>query len=75
MLNCVNILPITSRKLNRNIYPNEVLLQEGIGGLLNKSIVLCHQIRTIDKQRLTDTYGEINDIGLQESIIDAICFN
>jgi mRNA interferase MazF len=74
LLNCVNILPITSKKLNRTIYPNEVLLVVGVGGLPNESIVLCHQIRTIDKQRLTKYYGAIEDIVLQHRIIEAICF-
>lgn len=74
LLNCINVFPITSRKPNRRIYPNEVLLAQGIGGLINESIVLCHQIRTIDKQRLLSSYGNISDVSLQESIIDAICF-
>ena len=74
LLNCVNIFPITSRKSSRRIYPNEVLLSQGIGGLPNESIVLCHQIRTIDKQRLSTVYGEIKDISLQNAVIDAVCF-
>jgi mRNA interferase MazF len=46
----VTVLPITSRKQDRKVYPNEALLQKGAGGLERESIVLCHQIRTIDKQ-------------------------
>ena len=55
-------------------YPNEVLLQGGTAGLKNASLVLCYQIRTIDKQRLTKTLGKIDDGGLQEQIIEALCF-
>ncbi|WP_198675337.1 type II toxin-antitoxin system PemK/MazF family toxin [Pleomorphovibrio marinus] len=53
LLNIVNIIPITSRKPDRTIYPNEVLLLAGKHGLENEPIALCHQIRTIDKKRLS----------------------
>jgi mRNA interferase MazF len=53
LLNIVNVIPITSRKLGRNIYPNEVLIPANNFGLKNESILLCHQIRTLDKQRLS----------------------
>lgn len=43
-------------------------------GLPNESIILCHQIRTLDNQRLTLLYGEIGDPKKQEEIIDALCF-
>ncbi len=33
ILPVVNVVPITSRKPNRRIYPNEVLLEIGTGGL------------------------------------------
>jgi mRNA interferase MazF len=74
LLNCVNVLPITSRKPGRRIYPNEVLLPFGVGGLPNESIVLCHQIRTVDKKRLAAEYGNIQDAALQQTVIDALCF-
>ena len=48
----INVLPITSRKPNRRIYPNEALLSKHTANLTNESIVLCFQIRTLDKQRL-----------------------
>ena len=50
----VTVLPITSLKKDRKVYPNEVMLKEGTGGLSHNSIVLAHQIRTISKQRLKD---------------------
>src|ERR1700744_4707929 len=59
VLNIVNIIPITSRKEGRRIYPNEVLIPKNNFGLSNESIVLCHQIPTLDKIRLTHYYGEI----------------
>jgi mRNA interferase MazF len=74
LLNIVNVLPLTSRKPGREIYPNEVLLDNGNYGLNNDSIVLCHQIRTLDKQRLSLIYGEITAIEKQDEIIAALCF-
>ena len=70
----VNILPITSRKAGRRIYPNEVLIPVGTGGLEQESIILCYQIRTLDKKRLIREIGKIDELELQETIIDALCF-
>ena len=74
LLNTVNVIPITTRKNNRTIYPNEVLLEENIFGLPDESIILCHQIRTLDKKRFAQFYGEINDPGKQNEIIEALLF-
>ena len=74
ILPVVNVLPITSRKPGRKIYPNEVLLAAKIGGLQKESILLCYQIRTLDKKRLIKEIGKIGDIGLQGRIFDALCF-
>ena len=74
LLNIVNIIPITSRKSGRIIYPNEALLPAEKNGLEKESIALCHQIRTIDKNRLSKKYGQITSKTLQNEIVDAICF-
>jgi mRNA interferase MazF len=74
LLNTVNVLPITSRKPERQIYPNEVLLPVGSSDLANESIVLCHQIRTLDKKRLTIEYGVIAELDLHDAVYDALCF-
>ena len=70
----VNVLPITSRKPNRRIYPNETLLSSQMANLSNESIVLCYQIRTLDKQRLIKIIGNLDDPVLQEEITEALCF-
>jgi mRNA interferase MazF len=74
VLPVVNILPITTRKNKRTIYPNEVLLSAGNFGLPNESIVLCYQIRTLDKQRLIKLYGSVSDIELQQYVFEALKF-
>ena len=61
----VSVLPITSLKPGRRVYPNEVLLTKGAGGLDVTSLALAHQIRTIAKDRLIEHLGTIG----QEDII------
>jgi len=74
VLNTVNILPITSRKQGRRVYPNETVIKEDNYGLKNESIILCHQIRTLDKQRLSNYYGHIDVLDKQTEIIEALSF-
>ena len=74
LLNVVNVLPITSRKPNRRIYPNEVLLPANIAGLPNESIILSYQIRTIDKGRLPQKFGELVDPDKQDEVYESLCF-
>lgn len=74
ILPVVNVLPMTTKKPERRIYPNEVLISAGIGGLTHESIILCYQIRTLDKKRLIRNMGKIDDPSLQEGIIDALSF-
>ncbi|QBN19646.1 type II toxin-antitoxin system PemK/MazF family toxin [Flavobacterium nackdongense] len=74
LLNIVNVLPITSRKMGRQIYPNESLIEANIFGLENESIILCHQIRTLDKSRLSNRFGTISVIEKQNEVIESLCF-
>ena len=70
----VNVISITSRKEHRRVYPNEGLIMANNYGLANESIILCHQIRTLDKQRLSKLHGVIEDLNTQVEIIDSLCF-
>lgn len=74
LLNIVNVLPITSRKPERQIYPNEVSIPAEQYGLLKESIILCHQIRTVDKKRLSKNYGHIDNQEIQDDIIEVLSF-
>ncbi len=74
LLPVVNVLPVTSRKPGRTVYPNEVLLKAGIGGLQKESLAMCYQIRTLDKRRLVRQTGRIDNPKLQDTIIDCLCF-
>ena len=57
-----------------NVLPNEALLPIQTANLTKESIVLCYQIRTLDKQRLVNKIGNLNAPILQEKITEALCF-
>ena len=74
-LNQVTVLPITSIKNpNTFIYPNEVFLDKKLSKLSKDSIVLAHQVRSIDKQRLINYVGMITDKTLISDIQEAVKF-
>jgi len=70
LLDVVTIIPITSLKNGRKIYPNELLLKDG---LEKPSILLCQQIRTISKNRLIKKLTSIDNYITQKKIIDILC--
>lgn len=74
ILPVVNALPLTSRKPGRRVFPNEALIPRNTAGLPNESIVLCYQIRTLDKQRLVQHYGALLDKALQDQVLAALGF-
>jgi mRNA interferase MazF len=37
-------------------------------------VVLCYQIRTVDKRRFSRLYGRLNEPARQEEILTALCF-
>lgn len=53
------VAAITSTTSGNKIYPTEVFVTAGIGGLTNNSLVLLNQIRTIDKIRLVNKLGTL----------------
>ena len=74
ILPVVNALPITSRKPNRRIYPNEALIPANTAGLTSESIVLCFQIRTLDKKRLVRKFGRLDDENLRNQVLESLKF-
>jgi len=68
----VTVLPLTSLKAGRKIYPNEVLIPKGLGGLGRASLVLAHQVRTIAKDRLVGLYGYLHDAEIQARVQQAL---
>ena len=67
-MDIVTVIPVTSRKKGRCIYPNEVQFV-----LENKeAILLCHQVRTISKKRLTQKIVTLDE-RLRKRVIDTLC--
>ena len=70
LLDVVTIIPITSLKDGRKIYPNELLLQDE---LEKPSILLCQQIRTISKSRLIKRLTTIDNFITRKEIVNVLC--
>ncbi len=59
------IAPITSTI--GKLYPFEIFLKAGIGGLENDSKIMLDQIRSLDKQRLVRKLGSVDKMLLIEA--------
>jgi mRNA interferase MazF len=55
-----------SSNLRRASLPSCVQVAIGEGGLLNESVALCHQLRVLDKTRLTKKLGILTDTTLDK---------
>lgn len=60
------VAAITSATPNEKMYPTEVLIPCGTGGLTNDSLILLNQIRTVDKTRLVKRLGALPTTLLQK---------
>ncbi len=54
------IAPFTS-KIRRALLPSHVFVPCGVGGLTQDSVILCEQIRVIDKSRIIKVIGLLNE--------------
>ena len=53
------VVPVTSRGNKTKIYPSQVELGAHEGGLPADSVVLCEQVRAVEKSRLTKLLGHL----------------
>ena len=56
----VVIVPCTSYKAGKRIYPSQVLLRAPDGGLKSDSVALGEQVRAIAKTRLLGQWGRLS---------------
>ena len=54
------IVPLTS-KIRQTILPSHVFVPANTGGLKQDSVILCEQIRVIDKSRINKIIGRLED--------------
>lgn len=66
------VLPLTTWREGRRVYPTEVLLAAGVGGLPTASLVLAHQVRTISAERLSPAFGRLDSPELRAHVEHAV---
>lgn len=71
-IDLATVLPLTTWKTGRRVYPTEVLLRAGTAGLAADSLVLAHQVRTISARRLGTALGSLLDATLRKQIARAL---
>jgi mRNA interferase MazF len=54
------VVPIEGAEHIARLYPVNVLLAKGEGGLLKDSVALCNQIRCVDETRFGATHGHVS---------------
>ena len=62
----ITIVAAITSKFDDKLYPTEVEISAGDGGLKQDSVVLLNQIRSIDCRRLTKKLGKIEDSTLKK---------
>lgn len=62
------IAPLTTR-IRQKLLPSHVFIPAGIGGLSQDSVILCEQIRVIDKSRIIRVLGHLDESYLAEMAI------
>ncbi len=60
----VTVLPVSSSV--RRVYPFQVRLRPGEGGLERESKILCEQIRTVSRERLESRLGHLPENRLDQ---------
>ncbi|MBD2209738.1 type II toxin-antitoxin system PemK/MazF family toxin [Nostoc linckia FACHB-104] len=59
------IAPFTS-KIRRALLPSHVFVPSGVAGLNQDSVILCEQIRAIDKSRIIRVIGHLDDSYIEQ---------
>jgi mRNA interferase MazF len=64
----VTAVPLTTRKPQRRIYPNEAVIPKGVAGLKRDSIAMAHQLRTLSKSHLGHCVGHLDEPRLRDDV-------
>lgn len=62
----ITIVAAVTSQFDERLYPTEVRIAKGEGGLEQESVALLNQIRSIDKRRLVGKLGRVQDETLCE---------
>lgn len=69
------VAPITTSAKQARRDATVVILPAGEGGLSKESVVLCHQLTTLDRSKILQRIGELSDAWLaqvEEAIVAAL---
>lgn len=66
------ILPLTTWKKGRRVYPTEVLLKAETVDLDVDSLVLCHQLRTVSAERLSPAFASLAGTTQRDAVERAV---
>ena len=72
MIQEINIVSAITSQLNKNKLPTHIELDSKEFGLKSDSVILAEQIRTIDKSRLKEKIGHIEDDRIMGKINNAL---
>jgi len=62
----VIVVPVTDRKHKRRIYPSQVVLKAGDGGLTKESVALGEQVRALSAGRFRRQLGHLSAASLAQ---------
>ena len=69
----VTVVPLTkTERKKRKVYDFEVVIPAGLCGNDVESIIMPYQIRTVDKKRLLDHMGRLEDVAVRSQVEDRI---
>ena len=60
------IIAAFTSKIRASLLPSHIFVAVGEGGLRLDSILLCEQVRVIDKQRIQSVWGHLSDERMAE---------
>ena len=63
---CTIVVPITKQQHNVRVSPIVVEVQPPEAGLIERSFLLCHQIRAVDKRRIISVRGTVTAATLRK---------
>ncbi|HRQ39214.1 MAG TPA: type II toxin-antitoxin system PemK/MazF family toxin [Chloroflexota bacterium] len=58
------IIPFTT-KIGRALLPSHVFFPAGVGNLKQDSVLLCEQVRVVDKRRIIRVLGHLDETTMQ----------
>lgn len=69
----VTVVPLTKTEgKKRKVYDFEIVIPAGLCGNDVESIIMPYQIRTVDKKRLKDQMGWLEDLAVRSQVEDRI---